>query len=141
MAKKEQWRDVILDGKPYNYEVSNLGRLRGKNSQRVKVPQVSKRHDYHFYTIYDPYKNALDRNPVTSVRASRLIAEAFLGPRPPGMQVHHINGDTTDDRVTNLAYVTQEFNVKHSYATGTRRMDGKNYGRKYLTDSNSPKNR
>jgi hypothetical protein len=34
----------------------------------------------------------------------RLVAEAFLGPRPAGKETMHLNGDRTDNRVANLAY-------------------------------------
>jgi hypothetical protein len=34
-----------------------------------------------------------------------VIAEAFLGPCPEGMEVRHSNGDLLDNRASNLAYV------------------------------------
>lgn len=34
----------------------------------------------------------------------RLVADAFLGPKPPGAQVLHLNGIPTDNRLQNLAY-------------------------------------
>jgi hypothetical protein len=30
---------------------------------------------------------------------------AFVGDAPPGCEVHHLNGDTADNRVINLSYV------------------------------------
>ena len=39
-----------------------------------------------------------------------LVALAFLGPRPEGLQVSHDNGDSTDNRACNLRYVTQTEN-------------------------------
>jgi len=47
---------------------------------------------------------------VTKLRA-HLVAEAFIGPRPPGEVVDHINGDRSDDRVENLRYVTLSENM------------------------------
>lgn len=49
-----------------------------------------------------------------------IIARAFLGEKPEGYQVDHINGDKADNRPENLRYVTQKQNLR-----GAR----KNYGR------------
>ena len=35
-----------------------------------------------------------------------LVAEAFIGPRPDGMEVRHKNGDMLDNRASNLVYGT-----------------------------------
>lgn len=39
-----------------------------------------------------------------------LIAETFLGPRPPGAVIRHLNDIPTDNRVSNLAYGTPREN-------------------------------
>lgn len=44
-------------------------------------------------------------------RVAPLVAEAFIGPRPPGQVVRHLNGDPADNRVENLAYGTQSENM------------------------------
>ena len=50
----------------------------------------------------------------------KIIARAFLGEKPEGHQVDHINGDKADNRPENLRYVTRKQNLR-----GAR----KNYGR------------
>jgi len=43
-----------------------------------------------------------------------LVASAFLGPKPPGMDTDHINGDGSDNRASNLRYVSRSQNTKNS---------------------------
>jgi hypothetical protein len=38
------------------------------------------------------------------------MAEAFIGPRPPGLQVRHLNDHKLDNYVWNLAYGTGKDN-------------------------------
>jgi len=53
-----------------------------------------------------------------NVTGHRLVADAFISPRPFNMQINHINGNRADNRATNLEYVTGSENMKHAYATG-----------------------
>lgn len=56
-----------------------------------------------------------------------LVAEAFIGPRPPKQVVNHINGIKTDNRPDNLEYTTQSGNHKHAYRTGLKRVGEKHH--------------
>lgn len=49
-----------------------------------------------------------------------LVAEAFIGPREPGLVVNHKNNNRQDNRLENLEWVTQSQNVLHAYKTGRR---------------------
>lgn len=51
----------------------------------------------------------------------RLVALAFLGDAPNGHEVAHINGNSLDNTVANLAYVTHADNERHKLDHGTRR--------------------
>lgn len=50
--------------------------------------------------------------------AHRVIWEAVHGPLDAGLTINHIDGDKTNNRLTNLESVTQAENVRHAYATG-----------------------
>lgn len=59
--------------------------------------------------------------PGRRVFVHQLVAEAFIGPRPDGQEVRHLNGDPADNRVQNLAYGTRSQNVADAIRHGTYR--------------------
>ena len=56
----------------------------------------------------------------------RLVALAFLGPPPDQLtwQVHHRDGNPSNNRLDNLEYVTQSQNILASFASHSRRCGG-----------------
>lgn len=47
-----------------------------------------------------------------------LVAEAFIGPRPSGLEVNHKDGDKRNNRPENLEYVTRSENMRHCFRIG-----------------------
>ena len=62
-----------------------------------------------------------------------LVALAFIGPRPEGQHVGHLNGDHLDNRPENLSYVTPKENEAHKLSHG-RRVIGEKQPKAVLTD-------
>ena len=58
----------------------------------------------------------------------RLVAAAFIGP-PQALeqwQVHHIDGNPSNNHMQNLEYVTQSDNIRHSWSTRNRKSSAAN---------------
>lgn len=90
------------------YEVSNLGRIR-----KADTKQICK-----LYRMRGGYlkMNFYDDGVVHSRLVHRVVMAAFVGPSK--MQVNHIDGDKTNNKLSNLEYVTQSENIKHGFRTG-----------------------
>lgn len=76
-------------------------------------------------------KKNIDNHPY---RIHDLIARAFLGNRPKGYDVDHINGNKTDNRPSNLRYVTRSENLR-----GYQKVRGKSQYRGVTIAVNNPK--
>lgn len=112
----EAWRPVVAyEGL---YEVSDHGRVRrvapasGTQAGRV-LRHWPDRRGYRRVGL-----NRADQRSVSSVH--RLVAAAFLGPCPPGLQVNHKDGKKANNRPSNLEYVTSAENNQHAIRTGLR---------------------
>lgn len=63
------------------------------------------------------------------IAAHRLVLLAFVGSPPIGAQVDHVNRDTTDNRLSNLRYVTPKINCSNrrtTYLTGDEHWTRRN---------------
>ncbi len=108
------------------YEASDCGKIRSvdrfivyrylngktrtsKVPGKVKIPHVG---NSGYLLLSLSVKNVPFRSTV-----HKLVASAFLGPRPYGKQVCHCNGIKTDNRSKNLRYATASENssdrIKH----------------------------
>lgn len=47
-----------------------------------------------------------------------LVSKLFLGPKPSGLEINHIDGNKLNNHVDNLEYVTKSQNVKHAIKLG-----------------------
>lgn len=66
------------------------------------------------------------RNGKIRERRHALVAEAYHGPRPPGADIRHLNGDPGDDRPENLAYGTRAENAADTVSHGRTTRGSRN---------------
>lgn len=114
----EEWRSVI--GYEGFYEVSSFGAVRS-----VDRHVVDKQGRTRFLRgiqirpqaqISGHLSAGLTRNGRKNTqRVHTLVMAAFKGPRPPGMEVRHLDGDPTNNKVGNLEYGTSSENKLDTY--------------------------
>lgn len=111
---KEIWKDI--PGYEGLYQVSNMGRVRS-----LGRTIIYKDGQKHFYKgkILSPgngstgYLHVRLGSKGREAGIHRLVAEAFI-PNPDGkIDVNHINGVKSDNRVNNLEWCTRAENMKH----------------------------
>lgn len=103
------------------YEAGSLGRIRalallvsiGGRGPRMLVANPTRRDAYPSVSLLSPDGT---RKQFT---VHSLIAEAFLGPRPDGMEVRHLDGDAHNAALSNLAYGSPSDNQRDKLQHGT----------------------
>lgn len=122
----ESWRDI--SGYEGLYQVSNYSRVKSV-SRTIEVYRDGVSHS----RIYsESLMSASMRNTYPNVNLSRdgrienflihrLVAQAFI-PNPENLPiVNHIDGDTHNNHVSNLEWVTQSENINHAIKIGNKK--------------------
>ena len=112
---KEVWKDI--QGYEGLYQVSNLGNVKSLNynrtgEERIITPVKSGRG----YLCVSLYKNGIHKK----FLIHRLIAQVFIENPENLPQVNHIDENKRNNRVENLEWCTNKYNV--CYGTRNERM-------------------
>lgn len=107
--RKEQWRPV----RRYEdaYKVSDMGRIRSMRTGRLRKTHAKQSGHTHVAL----WKDGAAR----SFYVHSLVLEAFVGPRPEGMQGCHYDGDATHNDINNLRWDTPTANAEDMRRHGT----------------------
>ena len=98
-----KWRGIpIAPG----YEASAAGEIRNKATKRTLKPYCDPSQEYDRVSIYTGGKRR-------KMLVHLLVASAFLGPKPDGMETDHLNTNIHDNRPKNLRYVPQDINHRN----------------------------
>jgi hypothetical protein len=110
----ERWREVPSASGAY--QVSNLGRVRrSRPGPRTRVGLIlSQSRDHRGYARVGLWVEG--KNSFRTVHS--LVAEAFIGPRPTGLEVNHKDGDKLNNQAENLEYMTRLENEQHAARLG-----------------------
>lgn len=106
----EQWRVIVRFP---NYEVSDLGRVRRRETKRILKLILRDGHGKYLVAPLSAYPK-IHQRPV-----HQLVAHAFLGPQAKGIEVRHLDGVPTNNRLANLAYGTKADNIADAKRHGT----------------------
>lgn len=119
----ERWLPVV--GWEGLYEVSDLGRIRSLSRTTVNKLGVTRRLHGR---VLKPFENrdtghsqlGLHRDGVmTLVRVHLVVLEAFVGPRPDGLEACHGPTGGFDNRLANLRWDTHSANMRDRTRDGT----------------------
>lgn len=121
------WKPVV--GAEDRYEVSNYGNIHRKQFVTRKnggghfvVPEKWFPHEDH-EVVYNGYQR-FRISTANECYVHRIVAKAFLGePKKPRMEVNHIDGDKTNNHVSNLEWVTRKQNCEHASKMGLINRD------------------
>jgi hypothetical protein len=111
------WKDVTIRGGKYvgKYEVSDRGQIRSAVNGRFQgskpgriLKQVPDKRGYLRVNLWFNSRGSL-------TRVHKIVAEAFLGERPEGLTINHIDGNKVNNHVENLEYVTNKENARHAH--------------------------
>lgn len=125
LPSSEEWRDV--PGYEGLYEVSNLGRvysIRRPNasmSGRLMTPNPHPRTGHLHVSLYGVSGRRY------TAKVHRLVAEAFLPRSDRDYLVRHLDGNTENNQVGNLAWGTQSENGLDSVRHGTHNNASKTH--------------
>lgn len=152
-SMNEEWKDI--KGFEGIFQISNLGiikRLPYKANNGTNKCREIKEKILEPFTWQSRYlrvdlqftKDGIKHRRATYVH--NLVAETFIGERPEGYVIDHINRDYLDNRVCNLRYVTQCDNVnncnKEQWSKNiSKTLNSKKpcVGRKYVSKDNISK--
>lgn len=130
----EEWRPVVgFEGK---YEVSNFGRVKSLNYRgnmnicKVLRPFIHKNnYGYMKYTLVNKDKK------VKTVLVHWLVMAAFVGVSN-GRYIDHIDGDGSNNRLSNLRYCTHRENLTFSNVRHKKKRASEHPGVHYNKNSN-----
>ena len=108
--ENEEWRRIEMAPR---YEVSNIGRVRNRETGLIMKPKVD-RYGYPVICLINGRRKRIYPT------IHRLVALAFKfksNHKRDKLQVNHIDGNKLNNNVDNLEWVSASKNIRHSYSS------------------------
>lgn len=103
----ENWKPIVIDGDTTEYKIGDLGNI--KKGDTCVTLSEKEGQDIK-------YKFRLKDGKIKTKSVHVLVATAFLDNPNNYTCVKHKNGDSTDNRVENLEWISNKIVIKKSYA-------------------------
>lgn len=111
---EEIWSDVYFNGVYAKRKISNMGNMVGDNGKVYALSDNGK--GYLSYGVYNWTEDGVAKAKREYVH--RIVAQHFL-PNPEGLlQVNHIDCDKSNNKVSNLEWVSGSTNINHAHKMG-----------------------
>lgn len=107
----ETFRDSVVD----DIEVSDLGRVRRISTGQI-LASYRRPNGYVQITLWD-------RGIRRTKYVQKMVWEAFNGPLEPLQRVAHMNGDRTDNRLSNLFLESHSDSMKRAWDAKRRQWE------------------
>lgn len=119
---QENWKDVVdFEGL---YQVSDMGRVRWHLDRpryhKTSKPELKKFNNKDYHSVDLSVNNKVYRKSV-----HQLVAAAFIPNFKYGDVINHIDGDKTNNCISNLELSTTSANNVHAYQTGLKEITNK----------------
>lgn len=117
-SQNEEWR--VISVAP-DYSVSDQGRVkRTALSTDKPIGKAKLGYELQAFPNNSGYYRVFLRNEGWGkyFTVHSLVMAAFVGERPEGYHINHINGDKSNNSVGNLQYMSPTDNIKHAHETG-----------------------
>lgn len=127
-VEAEQWKPVL--GWEDLYVVSNRGRVMSLRRSLILSAQKKKsgKDNHHWYVnLSGPAREAPWIKVQVRVAVHTLVLEAFVGPRPAGMQACHWDDDGDNNHLSNLRWDTHKGNSADRERNNTHCPEGHEY--------------
>jgi hypothetical protein len=134
---EEEWKAV--PGYEGSYEALNIGGVRSLDrvdprGNHIKGRVLAPSKLRNGYLAVSLYKNGVPHNhPI-----HELVLETFVGPRPEGMEVCHLDGNPYNNTVENLRWDTHAGNMQDMVSHGRTNL-GRGLSQATLTEADIPR--
>jgi hypothetical protein len=119
---KEEWKDV--KGFEGMYQISNYGRLKSfrRSSDGYITSQTNKKGDYLRVVLKETHPTYIHH----------LVAFHFIGERPDGHHIDHIDNNKQNNRLDNLQYLPRSIHVLKTIKENPSAIKGMNNYNRFI---------